>query len=83
MNLIELIARFWRGTDHNGGSRSDPHSSQANVASEESTAEPPRAIETGIKKVPISIAAPWTGVGHPDNTLKTIAILMEGERREF
>jgi hypothetical protein len=68
MNLVKLIARFWRG---------------AGAASEESTAEPPRAIETGIEKVPLSIAAPWTGVGHPDNTLKTIAILMEGERREF
>ena len=34
-------------------------------------------------KVPLSIAAPWTGIGHPDNTLRTIATLMRGERREF
>ena len=83
MNLIKLIARFWRGTDHNGGSRSDPHSSQAEMTSEAPTTEPPQAIENGIEKVPLSIAAPWTGVGHPDNTLKTIATLMRGERREF
>lgn len=68
MNFFKRIARLWRGAD---------------AASEKSTAEPPRAIETGIEKVPLSIAAPWTGVGHPDNTLKTIATLMRGERREF
>jgi hypothetical protein len=68
MKFFKCIARFWRNTD---------------AASEAPTAEPPRAIETGTEKVPLSIAAPWTGVGHPDNTLKTIATLMEGERREF
>jgi hypothetical protein len=68
MNFFKRIARFWRGAD---------------AASVKSTAEPLRAIETGIEKVPLSIAAPWTGVGHPDNTLKTIATLMRGERREF
>ena len=68
MNFLERIACFWRGAD---------------AASEGSATEPPQAIETGIEKVPLSIAAPWTGVGHPDNTLKTIATLMRGERREF
>lgn len=68
MYFVKLIARFWRGGD---------------APSEAPKAEPPRAIEHGIKRVPLSVAAPWTGVGHPDNTLKTIATLMEGERREF
>jgi len=83
MNLVKLIARFWRGKDHNGGGLSDPHTSRDDVTSEVPTTEPPQRIENCIEKVPLSIAAPWTGVGHPDNTLKTIAILMEGERREF
>ncbi len=68
MNFVKRIARFWRGADG---------------ASEVPTAEPVQGIETGLEKVPLSIAAPWTGVGHPDNTLKTIATLMKGERREF
>jgi hypothetical protein len=68
MKFFKRIARFWRNTD---------------AASEAPTAEPVQAIENRFEKVPLSIAAPWTGVGHPDNTLKTIATLMEGERREF
>ena len=68
MKFFKRIARLWRG---------------AEMADGEPRAGPPRAIEHGIEKVPLSIAAPWTGVGHPNNTLKTIAVLMRGERREF
>ena len=68
MNFVKRIARFWRG---------------AGAAGKESTTETARAIETGSEKVPLSSAAPWTGVGHPNNTLKTIAVLTEGKRREF
>ena len=68
MKFVERIARLWRG---------------AKVTSKAPTAEPPQANETGIEKVPLSVAAPWTGVGHPNNTLKTIAVLMQGERREY
>ena len=83
MNFVKLIARLWRGRDYNGGCRSDPDTSRAEATSKVPTAKPMQAIENRIEKVPLSIAAPWTGVGHPDNTLKTIAILMKGERREF
>jgi hypothetical protein len=68
MKFFKRIARLWRG---------------AEVADGEPRAEPPQAVEMGTAKVPLSIAAPWTGVGHPNNTLKTIAVLMRGERREY
>ena len=82
MNFVKRIARLWRGKDR-GGCHDGLHASQADVTSEAPAAEPVQVVGNGNKKVPISIAAPWTGVGHPDNTLKTIAVLMEGERRDF
>ena len=43
--------------------------------------ETARAIEEhGVEKAPLSVAAGWTDLGHPNSAVETIALLMGGER---
>lgn len=75
MMIAKVIARAWSERDYRSRLLSSPRAVLAEAAQEQSAGKITTAIESTVDRVPVSMAAPWTGTGDPYKIAKTFHAL--------